>query len=283
MRNYPKESYELEELKKLNAEDWMIEVIKLNPGYCSWGNYEDYMTGGSGWDKPLEFDSITEGIWELDDLNELVNFYFEIKRDNIQCEKCDGSGLNKATKDLSDAWYSFNKTDWKDVSSKRRYNNAAWQYHLTEVEIKELVKAGRLTDLMPFNCHFDKEDQKWYAWIKGIKTQIDEPEYPTPEQVNEWNKKGLGHDSINQWICVEARAKHLGIWGHCEHCEGGYIYTSPIARLALQLWILHPRKGCSRGVYIKDIKKEDMRKVIEHLKIARQRNQDRFAKLDEWE
>ena len=38
-------------------------------------------------------------------------------------------------------------------------------------------------------------------------------------------KFGLGgHDAINRWICVKARAKHLGIYGHCEHCEEGVVY-----------------------------------------------------------
>ena len=34
----------------------------------------------------------------------------------------------------------------------------------------------------------------------------------------------MGHDSTNQWICVEAKAKRLGFWGHCKLCKGNGEY-----------------------------------------------------------
>lgn len=37
------------------------------------------MSGGSGWDKPCELESFSE-MWGLGELNEVVNFYFEICR-----------------------------------------------------------------------------------------------------------------------------------------------------------------------------------------------------------
>ena len=103
---------------------------------------------------------------------------------------------------------------------------------------------------------------------------------PTAEQVNEWSKKGFGHDGINHWICVEQRAKRLGVWGHCQICESrGYIFDDDKAHLELQLWFILPRKGCSRGVRITNITKEDLPKAIEYLQEARKRNDDRFSKL----
>lgn len=57
-------------------------------------------------------------------------------------------------------------------------------------------------------------------WEGDKKVECEEPEYPTAAAVNEWNIKGFGHDSINRWICVEARAKHLGVYGECEVCGG---------------------------------------------------------------
>ncbi len=89
----------------------------------------------------------------------------------------------------------------------------------------------------------------------------------------------MGHDAINRWICVKARAKHLGIYGHCEHCEGGIVYEEPKAKVALQLWYLHPRKGCSRGVYIEHIEQENLPEIFEYLKEARDRNAERFSKI----
>ena len=57
------------------------------------------------------------------------------------------------------------------------------------------------------------------------------------------------------------------------------IYDEPEAKIALQLWFLHPRKGCSRGVYVKNIEESDVPNVIEYLKEAAKRNAERFSKL----
>jgi len=246
MRNYPdmNDEYEVNELKRLKADDWMLGCLKMNPSYNCWGNYEDYMSRkGEGWDRAIEFNSISEGLWGLDDYNELVNFYFEICRTNISCKYCDQSGYNPETKQISDDWYDFGKTGKK------------WCHNLTQDEVDALWEKNRL-----------KHDF-------AIK--------PTAEQVNEWSMKRMGHDSTNHWICVETRAKKLGVWGKCEYCEGsGSIFTEDKAKLALQLWWLHPRKGCSQGVYIKNVQREDLPKVVEFLKNAAIRNAERFVKLN---
>ena len=45
MRNYDEE-----EVKELNAEQWQIDLLKLNPEYVHWGPHEDYMyNDGKGW------------------------------------------------------------------------------------------------------------------------------------------------------------------------------------------------------------------------------------------
>lgn len=241
MRTYPTDDYDKEHLEDLNAEQWMVECLKMNPDYPFWGNHEDYMMGGSGWDKPVELENFDE-LWKLDELNEVVNFYFEIDRNNHKCEDCDGSGYNRETKQISDDWYDFEGTG-------RRWSN-----NITQDEVDALWEHNRL--------------------------QVDFKKKPTAEQVNEWSKKGFGHDSINRWICVEQRAKRLGVWGHCPKCNGrGYIFDEDKSHLELQLWFILPRKGCSRGVRITNITKEDLPKAIEYLQEARKRNDDRFSKL----
>lgn len=245
MRTYPNDKYDKEELERLNAEPWMVKLLKCNPEYPFWGNYEDYMSGGSGWDKPCELESFSE-MWELDELNEVVNFYFEICRENHKCEDCEGSGYNPETKHISDDWYDFANTG-------RR-----WRENITQDEVEALWEHNRL------HCDFKEK--------------------PTAEQVNAWEKgRGIGHDSINHYICVEQRAKRLGVYGHCEKCGGyGYIFDEEKAHLELQLWVLHPRKGCSRGVRIKNILQSDIPKVIEYLQTARKRNDERFAKIEDF-
>ena len=75
---------------------------------------------------------------------------------------------------------------------------------------------------------------------------------PTAEEVNKWAESGFGHDAINKWICVKARAKRLGITElECKHCNGSGVlwadekyaklqdefeYIEPPAGDGYQLW-----------------------------------------------
>ncbi len=277
MRNAPnlREEYDIREAELLNGKQWQLDLLKKNPYYTCWGNYEDYMSDkDAGWRSPVELESFKEAF-ELDDYNELVNFYFEVYRKNHTCPHCDGENLNPETKKLSDEWYDFEGTG-------RR-----WCNDLTEVEVEALIRGGRLTDLTGNNWYnYDEEKQSWMVMDRTAPfnlrqwVECEQPEFPTPEQVNSWNRgPGMGHDAINRWICVKARAKHLGVYGECEHCEGGNIYDEPEARVGLQLWMLHPREGCSRGVYIKNIDENEVPEVLEYLKNAARRNAQRFENL----
>ncbi|WCF11641.1 hypothetical protein NDS46_30305 (plasmid) [Paenibacillus thiaminolyticus] len=239
MRKYPTDKYELEELEELNAEPWMVEMLKKNPDYVWWGNFEDYMIKDtSGWDSRKTFDTVDEGLWELDELNELINFYFEVNRKYIQCDSCDSTGYNLETKKIADDWYDLTNTG-------RR-----WCSDITQDEVDVLWDNSRL------KCTFKEK--------------------PTAEQVN----SRFEHDGINRSICIEQRAKRLGVYGFCSECNGrGFIYTEDEAKLSLQLWIIHPRKGSSRGVFIKEVKKHEIDRVIKHLKEAKERNNERFSRL----
>jgi len=99
MRHPPEDDYDRKEIEKIKPAPWMLELLDLNPDYCCWGPYEDYMAGrDKGWRSPCFFDSWEdfEG-WELDDLNELVNFYFEVERPTEECHSCGGNGYNPET------------------------------------------------------------------------------------------------------------------------------------------------------------------------------------------
>jgi hypothetical protein len=45
------------------------------------------------------------------------------------------------------------------------------------------------------------------------------------------------------------------------------------------LWVLHPRKGASRGIYIKNIEENEVEDVLKYLKQAAERNANRFSKI----
>jgi hypothetical protein len=260
MRYFPNDPSEMQELAKLNPAPWMIECLKCNPDYCSWGPYEDYMgKTGEGWDARIIKQTWKDfGPWNLDALNEVVNFYFEIERSSDSCSLCSGVGLNQETKKIHDDWYSFDKEEWIYVQDgKRRYNDLAWCNHITQDEVDALWESGRL--------------------------KFEFKEKPNAEQVNEWNRtNGMGHDAINKFICVKARAQRLGVYGHCESCKGdGYIFTEHEAKLGLVLWMLHPRKGCSRGIHIKSIQQDELPQISEYLNKAAKRNAERFSKLEQ--
>ena len=105
-----------------------------------------------------------------------------------KCKSCDSSGLNPKTKKLQDDWYSFGSSD--------RFGG--WCYNLTDEDVKALLDEGRLMD-------FTREDKDYI---------------PSAGEVNAWARKFIGHDSINQWVCVKARAEREGFYGNCEWCVG---------------------------------------------------------------
>jgi hypothetical protein len=166
MRTYPEDESDQKELARLNAEPWMVEQLKLNPEYVNWGPHEDYMGGtpGEGWRSPIlkdtwqdligkqpdEPEGFNEGF-TLDELNEVVHFYFHLDRPSIACEVCDQSGYNPATKELGETFYRrpragtemsveelsnaliFGRTD-----SLLRPSEPGWCHELTDEEIQYL-------------------------------------------------------------------------------------------------------------------------------------------------
>lgn len=129
------------------------------------------------------------------------------------CKPCDSSGLNPETKKISDDWYDFS-------NSGRR-----WCNNITQDEVEALVENNRLWD-------FTRD------WIPGKGWIEKEPSYiPTADEVNRWSRGGLGHDGLNQWICVEARARRMGVWGHCLVCNGeGVIWFNDQIRELYESW-----------------------------------------------
>lgn len=215
---------------------WMINLLRLNPGYPHWGPHEDYMIKEDrGWETPQFFNSWKEfGPWELDDLNEIVNFYFDIYRPAKACPDCE-LGYNEETQKLYNDFYG--------IPSYR----GGWRTHLTQDETNLIVKRRHLE----------------------------------PCSAEEMNKRaaesGLCFDAIDAHSLIEFRAKKMGVYGLCSTCKGTHsVYTSDECILILVLWVLHPRKGCSRGLEIKNITEEDLPEVFKLLRDAATRNANRF-------
>lgn len=145
------------------------------------------------------------------------------------CKSCEGSGLNKETKKLSDDWYTHLRTDGKE----------GWGMHLEQEDVQALIDKDRLWDFTrrPRTPKQEAIVKKKIAdggnsWLPESNGYI-----PTAKEVNEWNRKGMGHDSSNHWYCFEARAKRLGFYGMCEYCEGeGCIWQSDKIKQLHEKW-----------------------------------------------
>lgn len=182
-----------------------------------------------------------------------------------ECEACDQTGYNPETKKIADEWYDSDgcgiysplddsilseavndpkkmeniesailfwvkshgvrwaylyginpegqlsdRHPWKIVGDCR-----SWCHSITQDEVQALVAAERLYDFT-------------HTWIQGTGwVKNDPPTIPTADQVNNWSLRGMGHDGINRGICIEQRAKRLGVYGLCEKCGGeGVIWES---------------------------------------------------------
>ena len=233
--------FDKDEAGKLNAEQWQLDLLGMNPSYVHWGPHEDYMCNdGSGWNSPVIQD--TWDMWKLDELNEGVNFYFSVNRASEECPTCGGNGYHPDAQEVVNSFYAH-------MNPRGEH----WNDKITQDELDALIEAGRTK--------------------AGA----------TVEEINEQNKprsQGLGHDAINRWILVSARLKRLGIPGHCPECGGdGYVFTAPSAHVTLTLWMLHPRKGCSRGVEISLVEQENLPEIFAWLREAAERNAQRFMAI----
>ncbi len=294
-------NYDLDEAARLLAEPWMIEQLTFNPQYVSWGPDEDYMIRkGEGWDTPLRFNSWTEfGPIGLDELNEIVHFYFSVERPSRECDTCGGNGTHPDSQWISESFYEHSspfrapEVDAKYAEVKRimagfgsRETGVLSRGTLPPEHL--LAKYGKpfsdcCVRIMEHGGYWadDITEDEAAALVEGGRGSIGG--LITAADFNRANAPGRsafdGHDAINRWILIEQRLKRLGMPQSCEPCEGhGYLYTGP-ARLDLILWLLHPRKGCSRGVEVQDIKQTELPKAYAYLKDAATRNAARFSKL----
>jgi hypothetical protein len=242
--------YDEDEAKRLNAEPWQIALLKANPDYVSWGPHEDYMCGeGASWSDRIIAPTWDEfGPWKLDDLNECVNFYFEVNRASEECKMCGGNGHHPQAQRIVNTFYRH------QCSSVGAPESEAWHYKITQDECDALIEKRRV------------------------------PAGSTAAQINAQNApgaRGMGHDAINRMYLIEARLKRLGLPNTCPTCEGhGYTHTEPEAHVSLILWWLHPRKGCSRGIEVTRIQRADLPAIRALLRAAADRNSTRFAGVD---
>lgn len=257
MRTPPEDDDDRERLSAMNAAEWQIALLDMNPSYPHWGPHEDYMTGNGQWSSPVIFDSWGAfGPWRLDDWNECFHFYFQVDRASRNCDACDGTGMNPETRRLGEDFYALDCSRGSLERERRR-----WCDKITEDELDALKAHGRVP-------------------VEATLAEINAANAPA-RCLRRWaaGTRGLGHDAINRHILVKARAKRLDVWGDCDECRGrGYIFTAEYAHANLVLWWGHPRKGATRGIQVQ-ITEADLPGVFRFLREAATRNAERFSKI----
>lgn len=180
-----------------------------------------------------------------------------------QCAACEGSGYSPTAKHLHDQWYGkvpFSPEDRgstpltpdhagvrafaeRNVASAPdfygsgeraivreaqrlcRLWNAQWSHHLNADDVAALVAGGRLMDFT-------------HTWSKETRWKPREPAYvPTPQEVNDWSLRGMGHNSCSAYVCVKAECTRLREPHECAACGGaGEIWPSEEARKVHDDW-----------------------------------------------
>lgn len=203
---------------------------------------------------PLDFDWPLKQVW-----HGFLNPLYAAE----PCSVCDGDGSSPEARRLKNQWYGYEPFSPEDRDStpftpdtfvvrslaernvKRspeyygsgawaverearrlcEHFNSSWSYHLNQGDVDALVEAGRLYDF----THEWRPGEGWTPRFLAVN--------PTPQEVNEWSLSGLGHDSINQWIVVEAECKRLGVPAFCAACAGqGDVWPSKDAEAAYEAW-----------------------------------------------
>jgi hypothetical protein len=117
--------------------------------------------------------------------------------------------------------------------------NAAWSHHLDADDVAALITAGRLMDFTHVPRTPEQEEIVRAKIAGGGNSWLPESNgyVPAPQEVNEWSISGFGHDSINAWICTEAKCKRLGLPVDCAVCQGeGSFWDAPENKAAFEAW-----------------------------------------------
>lgn len=260
-----------DDVQRLNAESWMVDAIKKNPSYPCWGPYEDCMGSGTGWNAPVHYSTWQEFDFKLDELNECVNFYFEINRESKNCSCCGGDGYHPDAKWITESFYKHSSPFYPDSAMNNYPSEEVLQKYSTEFRdfVKKMKRDWYWSDKIT-------EDE-----FEALKSHNRSHGFKSAKETNKNERQSaLGHDCINRSILMKTRCERLGIPYLCPQCNGdGYVYTAENAHLSLVLWMIHPRKGASRGVRVARITKAEMGDVVKYLQNAAKRNAERFDKV----
>lgn len=158
-----------------------------------------------------------------------------------KCLSCDGDGWSKEYLELQNKWYGYDEVEWKQnpYNPNGRYNSLAWINNLDQDDVKALIKANRLWDFTRVPRNEEQQQIVNQRRLEGHNSWLpfDNGYIPTAKEVNEWNLKSIGHDSINCLVVIKAKLKKQGKSHLCPDCKGtGENWKSDKAKRLYNNW-----------------------------------------------
>jgi hypothetical protein len=122
-----------------------------------------------------------------------------------------------------------------------------WSHHLIQADVDALIDRGRLMDFTHVPRTEEQREVVRRKVADGGNSWLPEPNgyRPTAAEVNAWSLSGMGHDSINQWVCVKARCAREGVPVTCPECDGdGDRWPSQAHKALAESWVdIPPPEG----------------------------------------
>lgn len=215
---------------------------------------------------PMDFDWPIGKIWEG-----YLNPHWSVRKD---CTGCDGTGYSEAGRRFKDQWYGYSDFDpiaygaepltvdhpgvvqaatrncqqsphfYGSIEQEARrlfqHWKGQWSHHLIQADVDALVAGHRLWDFtrVPLTDEHREIVRQKIADGGNSWLPFDNGRIPTAQEVNHWSLLGMGHDSCNQHVCLEARCLREGVEYKCRVCDGdGAWWPSDEAEALYENWI----------------------------------------------
>jgi hypothetical protein len=249
---YEMEIYYQEEAEYAGAEQWQLDLLKTMPeSVFQLPNENGMATKDKGFESSIIFYNWQKFcLWESDGFTECVNFNFSLPHEIIKCDQCLENGYPGEAQYIVNSFYPG-----------RNSSREHWYDKITQDEMQALVEFNRIQYL--------------------TEDEIDGYVPTTAEEINTGIQEGYyGYDAIDQSILIQARLKRLELPMFCDNCQGyGEFYPASKTHVSLSLWLIDPHKGSSQYIRIKNIQRDELQSVLEYLRVAANRNAQRFEKV----
>lgn len=198
----------------------------VSRGYVGWGPDEEATMGKGKTARHATWQDMLGAI--QNPAREIHDFYFQHHVESEPCPCCDGSGKNRDFAELDRGFYRSGSGRWR-----------GWSETLTQEEIDLLVGDGRL--------------------LNARKGEV------TPQNLRDHLGR-MGHDLVNKWILLPARAKSLGIpIGDCFECVGTGKVPMSEATIMLHAWTFDAVAGTSRVDTALDVRLPELDEIREFM------------------